>query len=137
MSADESLLALDVGSVRIGVARANVIARIAEPLTTLANDEGIEQALNRLIDAERARTIVVGLPQNQHGEDTEQTRFVRDFAKRIQGFASVEIVFQDEADSSNKAEKILQGRGKPYGKGDIDAEAATLILQDFIEEQLI
>lgn len=136
MAADESLLALDVGSVRIGIARANVIALIAEPVQTILNDDNVVPNLSRLVDQEHVSTIVVGLPQNKHGEDTDQTRFVRDFVERLRQSLAVAFVFQDEADSSNKAEAILRGRGKAYSKGDIDAEAATLILQDYIEEHL-
>jgi putative Holliday junction resolvase len=134
-SATETLLCLDVGAVRIGVARANAIARIAEPLKTVTNDDVVVNTLKEIIDEAEAKTVVVGLPQNRNQEDTEQTRFVRDFIARLQATVSVEFVFQDEAESSIKAEAILKQRGKPYAKEDIDAEAATLILQDYIEEQ--
>jgi putative Holliday junction resolvase len=134
-SATETLLCLDVGAVRIGVARANVIARIAEPLKTVTNDDVVVNTLKEIIDEVEAKTVVVGLPQNRNQEDTEQTRFVRDFIARLQATVSVEFVFQDEAESSIKAEAILKQRGKPYAKEDIDAEAATLILQDYIEER--
>lgn len=136
MSADESLLCLDVGAVRIGVARANVIAKIAEPLKTLTNNEAIVQSLQKIIDEEQASTVVVGLPQNRNQEDTEQTKFVRDFVKKLQQNVKAKFVFQDEADSSIKAEALLRERHKHFAKEDIDAEAATLILQDYIEEKL-
>lgn len=137
MSAAVSLLCLDVGAVRIGVARANAIAKIAEPLKTITNDDVAVQALQELITDQQAETIVVGLPQNRNQEDTDQTRFVRDFVKKLQETVSAEFVFQDEAESSIKAEALLQSRGKRYAKEDIDAEAATLILQDYIEEKLV
>lgn len=136
MSIDESLLCLDVGAVRIGVARANPIAKIAEPLKTITNDEVVIETITDIIDVEKVRTVVVGLPQNRHNEDTEQTKFVRDFVERLRETIGVPFVFQDEADSSKKAEIILRERGKPYGKEAIDAEAAALILQDYIEENL-
>lgn len=136
MSADETLLCLDVGAVRIGVARANAIAKIAEPLKTVTNDETVVHALTDIIDSEKVSTVVVGLPQNRNQEDTDQTRFVRDFVKKLQETVSAEFVFQDEAESSIKAEAMLKQRGKKYAKEAIDAEAATLILQDYIEEQL-
>ncbi len=133
---DQSLLCLDVGAVRIGVARANVVAKIAEPLTTLANDESFEKKLQELIKSEHVSLIVVGLPQNQSYEDTEQTKFVRDFIKQLKKSADVDFVYQDEADSSLRARAILSDRGKDYPKEAIDAEAATLILQDYIEDKL-
>jgi putative Holliday junction resolvase len=136
MSTDESLLCLDVGAVRIGVARANPIARIAEPLKTVTNDETVMHTLEKVIADEKASTIVVGLPQNRDQEDTDQTRFVRDFVARLEERLGIVCIFQDEADSSKKAETILKERAKPYVKEDIDAEAAACILQDYIEEQL-
>lgn len=136
MSTDESLLCLDVGTVRIGVARANTIARIAEPLKTIPNDDLVVATIEHLVAEHHANTVVVGLPQNQHNEDTEQTRVVRDFVAKLEQTISVPFVFQDEADSSKRAEALLKGRGKQYEKAAIDAEAAALILQDYIEEQL-
>ncbi len=133
---DESLICLDVGAVRIGVARANVIAKIAEPLKTVTNDDTVVDTLKEIIEDEKARTVVVGLPQNQNLEDTEQTKFVRDFVNRLQKEVPVEFVFHDEAESSIKAETVLRRRGDAYPKEAIDAEAATLILQDYIEEHL-
>lgn len=136
MSADETLICLDVGAARIGVARANKIAKIAEPLKTLPNDDDVVRSLEQIIADEHAATVVVGLPQNRNQEDTDQTRFVRDFVRRLKETVTAEFVFQDEAESSIKAEAILRQRGKPYAKENIDAEAATLILQDYIEEKL-
>jgi putative holliday junction resolvase len=135
-STDHSLLCLDVGAARIGVARANPVAKIAEPLTTATNDDTIIDTLKKIVAAEKAQTIVVGLPQNKNYEDTEQTKFVRDFVSKLQAEVSAEFVFQDEAETSLKARAILRDRGKPFPKEAVDAEAATLILQDYIEEHL-
>lgn len=136
MKSPENILALDVGAVRIGVARANLIARIAEPLKTIPNDETVTHTIAALIEDEKAATVVVGLPQNQQYQDTEQTTFVRDFVAHLEKSVAADFVFQDEAGSSQRAESILKERGKPFAKEAIDAEAATLILQDYIEEQL-
>jgi len=133
--ADKSLLCLDVGAVRIGVARANAVAKIAEPLTTLANDDSFAKRLQEIIETENINLIIVGLPQNQSYEDTEQTKFVRDFIKKLKKTIDLKFVFQDEADSSLRARAILFDRGKDFPKEAIDAEAATLILQDYIEER--
>lgn len=136
MTAAHTLLCLDIGEVRIGVARANSIARIAEPVKTIANDEVVVHTLQEMIAAEPVAVIVVGLPQNRNHEDTDQTRYVRDVVARLEKEINIPFIFQDEAGSSQKAEEILRGRGKSYPKEAIDAEAATLILQDYIEEQL-
>lgn len=133
---DEAILCLDVGEVRIGVARANVVAKIAGPLTTLANNETIMPRLKSLAEEQKAKLIVVGLPLNRDDEDTQQTKFVRDFTDRLEQEVGVKVEFQNEADSSKRAKEALSSRGKDFPKEAIDAEAATLILQDYIEEQL-
>jgi putative Holliday junction resolvase len=131
---DGTILALDVGTVRIGVARASTIARLASPLTTLANDAAFAASLSKLIDDESAVKLIVGLPRNLSGEDTPQTQYVRDFMTSLEDDIKLPIAWQDEALTSNKAEHELQARGKLYTKGDIDALAATYILEDYLNQ---
>lgn len=127
-----NILALDVGGARIGVAVASSIARIAHPLTTLEMSPDIVEQLRTIIDQEGIGTIVVGLPRNLSGQETAQTASVQEFAKQLEPL-SLPLHFQDEAVTSAQAEAELQARGKPYAKGDIDALAATYILDDFLQ----
>lgn len=127
-----TLLAFDVGDKRIGVARANSIAKIASPLTTIANEQGVFEAINDIIKSESADVIVVGLPRNLSGEDTAQTRAVRSFAADLAKHCNKQIEYQDEALTSHKAEAELRDAGKNYQKGDVDALAATYILEDYL-----
>ena len=129
-----TIVALDVGSQRIGVASANSIAQIATPLVTLPNTDSVVSAIASLLADESATTLVVGLPRNLNGEDTAQTQAVRQFVEMLKPAISVPVVFQDEALSSRKAEDELIARGKPFSKGDIDALAATYILEDYMQE---
>lgn len=124
-----NILSLDVGERRVGVAIANVIARLPRPLITLDNTEHMFQDIADLVTKVDAEVLVVGLPRNLSGDDTAQTAYVRAFAAKIE---NVEIVFQDEALTSQKAEQELKARGKPFAKGDIDALAATYILEDYL-----
>jgi putative holliday junction resolvase len=128
LTSSDSIVALDVGEKRIGVATANAVARIAHPLTTLEHTEDILAKLEQLVRSEQAAMVVVGLPRDMKGNETEQTRIVQSFG------ATVEQHWQDEAVTSEKAEAELKKRGKPYVKGDIDALAATYILEDFLSE---
>lgn len=126
-----SIVALDVGEKRIGVAIASQIARLARPLTTIPNDKHTLEVLNQIIQEESVTTLVVGLPRNLSGEDTPQTAYVRQFTEQLDHDM---IRFQDEALTSKKAEMELRQRGKPYTKGDIDALAATYILDDYLQQ---
>jgi putative Holliday junction resolvase len=127
-----AILALDVGDRRIGVARAGVEARLAQPLTTLLHDDDIWQTLARLIEEQQADTVVVGLPRGLDGQETAQTGVARAFAGTLEQRLKVAVYLQDEAVTSKRAETELNARGKPYQKGDIDALAATYILEDYL-----
>jgi len=129
-----NILSLDVGEKRIGVARAGVVALLAQPQTTLLNDALVFNNIARLTEELQVSEVIVGLPRNINDEDTEQTRYIRRFADSLKSEVnSIIIHFQDEANTSQKAKAELQERNKPYEKADIDALAATYILQDFID----
>lgn len=127
-----TLVCLDVGEKRIGVAVADLGVRIAIPLTTIEVDGNEIEAIAKILDQEGADTIVVGYPRNQSGEPTAQTNYVELFAEKLKDL-EVPIAFQDESLTSVLAEQQLIASGKPYAKGDIDARAASIILQDYIE----
>lgn len=136
MAPETSIIALDVGTVRIGVARALSTVRIASPLTTLTNDSSVWMELHELITKEGAETVVIGIPRGLDGQETDQTRYCRQFARDLAQHSTCAIELQDEAVTSVKAEEELQQRGKPYEKSDIDALAATYILEDYLQERM-
>ncbi len=127
-----NLVCLDVGEKRIGVAVGDSNVRIAVPYETIEVDGSELETIAEIIIKEKADAVVVGYPRNQAGEPTAQTRLVEEFASRLTDMAP-EIVFQDESLTSVAAEERLAGYKKPYSKADIDALAAAIILQDYIE----
>ncbi len=130
--ASKTLVSLDVGEKRIGVAVADLAVRIAVPLLTVEVDGTEIEQIAKIVDQQGADTLVVGYPRNQSGDPTAQTNYVELFAEKLEGL-EVPIVFQDESVTSVMAEQQLIALGKPYTKGDIDARAASIILQDYIE----
>lgn len=128
----KSLIGLDVGEKRIGVALADTSIRIAVPFDTILVDGNELQAIAELVVKEGADTIVVGYPRNQAGEATTQTEYVELFAKDLEDMVAT-VVFQDESLTSVMAEDRLKSFKQPYSKADIDAQAATIILQDYLE----
>ncbi|HEY8998832.1 MAG TPA: Holliday junction resolvase RuvX [Candidatus Saccharimonadales bacterium] len=131
----DSFVALDVGERRIGVAVARADVRIATPLTTLANGDDIFEQIVSLIEEQHAVSVVVGLPLGMDGQETAQTHAVQTFVGQLRGHIKLPLYWQDEALTSHKAEEELASRGKPFAKGDVDALAATFILEDFLREQ--
>jgi putative transcription antitermination factor YqgF len=77
--------------------------------------------------------LVVGLPRNQSGEETSQSSYTKTFAKNFEDSVA-KIEFQDESLTSVQAENLLKSYKKPYSKGDIDMNAAAIILSDYLEE---
>lgn len=126
-----SILALDLGEKRVGVARADTVARLAQPLTTLANDETFTDKLQALIKEHNAKQLVVGLPRGMQGQFTQQTKAVEAMAADLQKLG-LKIQWQDETLTSHQAEAELTRRRVSYNKEAVDALAACLILEDFL-----
>lgn len=130
------LIALDVGTKRIGVAKADSSVRIAIPYAAVEVDGTEFQKIASLARAWDIDNFVIGLPRNSKGEETDQSKYVRKFAAQLkQSIKGAKICFQDESLTSVEAEKRLKNRKKGYKKGDIDSEAAAIILQDFLEQR--
>ncbi|QHU90510.1 Holliday junction resolvase RuvX [Candidatus Saccharibacteria bacterium oral taxon 488] len=128
----KNFLALDVGEKRIGLAMADSQVRIAVPFGWVANDERVMEELAEIMLRHDISLVVVGYPRNQSGEPTQQTEFVVDFVRQLSQLdINAEIAYQDESLTSVQAEQRLAGKIKD--KGDIDAEAASIILQDYLE----
>ena len=128
----QALVSLDVGEKRIGVAVADDAVRIAVPFVTIEVDGTEIEAIAELVLKQDADTIIVGYPRNQQGEATAQTEYVERFVDRLKDI-DAKIIFQDESLTSVIAEQRLVAQKKPYSKGDIDANAASIILQDYLE----
>lgn len=132
MSHNKIFLALDVGEKRIGAAIGDNEVRIAIPFDTIETDGYELERIARIVVDEKVDTVVVGYPRNQSGEPTAQTQYVEEFAKQLDDIAP-RLAFQDESLTSVLAEQQLKSYGRPYTKGDIDARAAAIILQDYLE----
>ncbi len=125
------ILGFDYGSVRIGVARANMIARLPEPLEAIDTKSGTWARIDKLVAEYRPLRLVVGLPRNMEGKETAQSKEVREFANQLSTKTGLAVVFQDESLTSVEAEKSLDARGS-YEKGDVDMFAAAAILDDYL-----
>jgi len=134
MAIIKNILALDVGQVRIGVAVASLVAKMPRPLTTINSSSEVYADIQKLADEQDAQIIVVGLPRGLDGQTTEQTNITDNFIMELKQNTNLQIYKQDEALTSKKAKEELESKGRPYSKEDIDALAATYILEDFLHE---
>ena len=128
------VIGLDVGEKRIGVAKADSSTRIAVPVGFYTVDGSEWQKIARIANINSTNFFVLGLPRSNEGNETKQSLYVRNFAKMlVENIPGARIKFQDESFTSVEAEERLRSRKRSYEKGEIDAEAAAIILQDFLE----
>ena len=129
------VLGLDVGEKRIGVAKADSNVRIAVPVGFVDVNGTEWQEIARIARMNNTNLFVLGLPRSNEGNETKQSEFAKGFARElVKQVPGAKVRFQDESLTSVVAEERLKGRKKKYEKGEIDAEAASIILQDFLEK---
>ena len=149
------ILALDYGRTKIGIALADVQARIAAPLATLPRINRNEdmRRLREMARQEKVQQIVVGLPLRLDGTQGEMADEVTRFAERVRKQVGVPVELVDERLTSWEAERILeeelgrklmhqethQGRKKTSRAADtkytVDAVAAMVILREYLSRQ--
>jgi len=129
-----SLVGLDIGAQRVGVAIASLVARLPRPLITLQQGDDFMPSLERIITEEAVGALVIGWPRGLDGQTTTQTKLTEAFSRQLKEHFQLPIYMQDEALTSKKAERELQARGKAYARSEVDALAATYILEDFLAE---
>jgi putative Holliday junction resolvase len=147
------LLALDIGDKRIGVAISDESQLLARPLMTIARASKREdfESIAKLIAAHGVERLIVGLPRTLRGEEGIQAARVRRYAEALSAAIGAPIVFQDERYTSLEAEERLAAsprqkrvaggaRSEPCpehrrrGSRRIDAAAAAIILQDYLNQ---
>jgi putative Holliday junction resolvase len=123
-----SFLAFDYGLKRLGVATGNTVMCRAQALKTL-HDMGDQRfaAIEQLIREWQPDALVVGVPVHPDGAPHENTRRAQRFARRLQGRTGLPVHQVDERYSTVQA--------KSEGAQDVDAAAAAVILQQFLDQQ--
>lgn len=135
----EFILGVDFGSHRIGLAVGQTLTRVANPLTTLANNGGFFTELDKLIKEWHISQIVIGYPTTMDGEEQEVTRQVKNFTKRVKHHTGLAVHWVDERLTSHEAERQFKNQRaaqltKAKNKAQIDAMAAQIILQSWLDQ---
>jgi putative Holliday junction resolvase len=139
------IVGLDIGERRIGVAVSDPTGTLARPLAVL-RPSGLDVDAFEIVAAEIDRlareedgvgAIVVGLPRRLDGTPTEMTPRVEQFARTLRDKLSLPVSLQDERLSSHEAESRLALRDKDWRsrKARLDAAAAAIILQDYLDSR--
>jgi putative Holliday junction resolvase len=138
------LLGLDVGDRRIGIAVSDDMGTIATPLEVLHRTSKAQdfQRIATVIREQHAARLVVGHPLDDDGRAGPQAQRIERFVAALTGALQaggldLPITFWDERFSTQRAEEIvsLAGRRPRQRSGYLDAVAAAVILQDYLDEQ--
>ena len=127
------VMALDIGTKRIGIALSDYLQVIATPHSTISRipEENALNQINLIAKENRVQKIVVGIPINMDGTTGFQAQNCIDFAQKILGF---DIIYEDERLTSEEAEERLRSRKVDFrkNKGLVDMESAAIILEQYL-----
>ncbi|MEC7855961.1 MAG: Holliday junction resolvase RuvX [Candidatus Neomarinimicrobiota bacterium] len=130
-------LGIDFGSKRVGLALSDRLNLIASPYKTLnyISEKELIAQLKSIVYENNIEIFVLGLPINMKGEDTIQTKKVRNFKKLLSGLG-LPVIYEDERLSSISAKNslVLQNIKTGHHKGAIDRTAAAIILQQYLDK---
>ena len=134
------VLALDVGDKRIGVAISDPSQVLARSLKVIQRGSRQEDfaAVARLVEEYAVEKVVVGYPRSLDGKAHAQAKKVERYATGLAESLTVPMLLWDERFSTVTAERLMREaglRGKKRWKG-IDAVAAAVILQDYLDSQI-
>ncbi len=134
-----SALGLDVGSKRIGVAGCDRTGLVAAGITTIERQsfQQVLAQLQQLVTEREVQVLVVGLPYKMDGTIGTQARHTQKFATAIAAALHLPVEYVDERLTSYQAEQLLhaQNLSPSRNKGLIDRKAASLILQQWLDER--
>lgn len=131
------ILAIDYGRKRVGLAVTDPLRLVANGLDTV-HAKDVLAYLQQYMAREEVDKIVVGLPKQMDGSDSESMTYIRPFVKKLrQTFPDKEIVFMDERFTSVLAHKaMLDGGLRKKARQDkalVDKISAVIILQTYME----
>ena len=132
-------MGIDYGSVRIGIAVSDPLHIIAQGITAVRNTERAVSEVIGFVLQYDIGLIIVGMPYNLKGEEGQKAEEVNRFITQLKAQCPAEIITLDERFTSSIAQQTLREMGttkkqRRTDKGRVDAMAAALILQQFLDK---
>jgi len=129
-------LAVDPGTVRIGVARSDPDGVLATPLTVVKRGKGDLAALAALAAAEQAMEILVGLPRSLSGREGAAAVTARQFAVALATRVAPVRLFDERFTTSTAHESLrAAGHDSRARRQTVDAAAAAVLLEAALESE--
>lgn len=128
------VMALDIGTKRIGIALSDYLLMLANGHSYIPRDNKSVEQIIKIAKENNVKKIVIGVPYNMDGTEGSQAQDCRDFASQIKDY---EIIFGDERLTSDTAEENLRQRKINFrkDKGLVDIESARIILEQYLNRQ--
>lgn len=125
------IMALDIGTKRIGIALSDYLHIIANRHSYIARDASSVKTIVNIAKENNVKKIIIGVPYNMDGTQGAQAQDCIDFASSIEGF---EIIYEDERLTSEAAEENLKSQKINFRKekGLVDVESARIILEQYL-----
>ncbi|HJN83032.1 MAG: Holliday junction resolvase RuvX [Verrucomicrobiota bacterium] len=131
------VLAIDHGTVRMGIAMSDELKMIAQPLEFIPAEpfSGFLDRLKELLHEYEVELILIGMPRNMDGSFGEASLKVREFAAVLKNSITVPMKTWDERLTSVQANRVLSQGGvkKKKKRKNIDAMAAAILLQSYLD----
>ena len=130
-------LGIDYGEKRIGVAITDPLKMFVNPFSTIENrsDEYVIGELKRIFLEQDVERVVVGLPLNKEGEDTQKTLEVRAFFAKLESMTELPLFLYNELYSTCDANEFLKQKGLGWKESRkiVDQVAAAVILKSYLD----
>ena len=131
-------IALDIGDVRIGVAKSEIMGIVATPLEVI-NRKKVKsvQRIKELCEQENTKSLVVGIPKSLDGTEKRQAEKFREYIEKLKkNIEGLEIYEVDERLTTVSADRMLNEANKKGAlekRKVVDKIAAAIILQTFLD----
>lgn len=128
-------LALDLGDRRIGVALSDATGTLARPLEVFQRRSRAADFAHvaALVQQHEVGAVVIGLPFNMNGTEGQRAAWTRDYGAALGQAVERPVTFWDERLTTVEAEELLQAQGRRSEKRSVDAIAAAIILQSYLD----
>lgn len=137
----QTVIAFDYGLRQIGVAHGQTLTCSAEGISIIKASDGVPNwdQVEKLLQEWRPNLLLVGLPINMDGSESELSRLARKFARRLHGRFNLDVLMVDERLTSQEAKSSLrdasiEGESGRVDLTKIDHFAAALILQSWLDQ---
>lgn len=138
---NKRIIALDIGSVRIGIAMTDILGIIASPYEsyTRKNLDTDLKYISDLVKEKSANLIICGLPVSMDGKENKQSEYTRGFGERLRGLIDIPLEYTDERFTTKTATDALLEFNvrREKRKASVDKIAASIILQNYLNTNKI